>query len=46
MPFNDAVIGVAPEATAVAKPDALTVATAGRAAVQAAVVRTWVEPSL
>jgi hypothetical protein len=46
MPFDEAVIFVPPEATAVARPDALIVAIAGFAAVQVAVVRGFVEPSL
>ena len=46
MPFDEAVISVAPEATAVARPDALIVAIAGLAAVQVAVVTGFVEPSL
>src|ERR1700689_2519833 len=45
MPFDEAVIFVAPEATAVARPDALIVAIAGVAAVQVAVTG-CVEPSL
>lgn len=46
-PFNEAVTEVEPMATAVARPDALTVATAGLAAVQVAVaVTSCVDPSL